>query len=185
MDSDVKAWLLCEDVLTQIKDELVLEAVDILKKEKKEGRMSISGYVPAMPEKGGELEEDLFMINKVVENAKEMRSTWSRYLEDSGSDGSVPPSRIEELKKFLLAVDAIDLLMHTSNVFKKWADDTGRFQKTERPVDVIVESARGSKTRIEALGFVLSSSTFNGSNCPLKNDELSILKEGYSKLKNE
>ena len=181
MDSKegVPAWLMCEDILTRTKDELVLEAIDLLKAEMKAGRIDIKGYVAILPEKSQELEQDIFIVNNLIARAPEIREQYRDYLKKEADGKITDPEMIlrgEGLRKFLLSVDAIDLLMRFSRVFGVWADDVGVFSKLNDPVDVMVKTANMDSERIEALSFVLSSKTFD-KNDALSNEEIQIYKD--------
>lgn len=175
----VPAWLVCEDMLTRTKDELILEAIDILRKEMAEGRIDIRGYVAAMPEKGKELEQDLFVISNLIGRAGEIRERYAEYAKREGKGGISDPDvvlRGEELRKFLLSVNAIDLLMRLSRVFGMWADDVGNYSLLNNLIDVMVKSAGLDGDRLEALGFVVSSKVFADSKA-LSDEEMRLLKE--------
>ena len=181
----IPAWLVCEDILTRVKDELILEAVDILRKEMKEGRIDIKGYVAALPDKGQELEQDLFMVNNLISNANDIRSQYKAYLEKESKGGIDSPeviARGEGLRRFLMAVDAIEMLMHLSRGYGMWADDTGVYSSLKDPVDVMRKSAMLDEGRAEALRFVLSSKSFASSEA-LENDEVQVLEETYEWIK--
>ncbi len=182
----VPAWLRCEDILTRSKDELILEAVDILKNEMKEKRIDIKGYIAALPDKGQELEQDLFMISQLIARADEIRAQYKGYLEKERNGEIKDPeiiARGEGLRRFLMSVDAIDMLMRMSRVFGMWADDTGVYSSLKDPVDVMVKSASLDGGRAEALEFVLSSRRFPGSEA-LTNEEMQILEETLDRMEN-
>ncbi|MEM3839247.1 MAG: hypothetical protein QXF01_01570 [Candidatus Micrarchaeaceae archaeon] len=181
----VPAWLLCEDMLTRVKDELVLEAIDILKKEMSEGRININGYVAVLPEKSQELEQDLFVLNNLISNANEIRQQYREYLEKEKRGEITDPgviARGEGLKKFLMAVDAIELLMHTSRIYGMWADDVGVYSSFADPVAIMVKSGMLDEGRTEALELVLSSKAFALSEA-LDIDEMQILRNTLEVLK--
>ncbi len=178
----VPAWLACEDILTRMKDELILEAVDILKREMRDGRIDIKGYVAALPEKGEELEQDLFMVNNLIANANEIREQYRSYLNKDAGGGARDPetvSRGEGLRRFLMSVDAIEMLMRLSKVCGVWADDTGVYSSLNDPVEVLRKSAMLDEERGEAAEFVLSSKSFAESEA-LDDGELRILREALS-----
>jgi hypothetical protein len=175
----VPSWLICEDILTRTKDELILEAVDLLKQEMKAGRIDIKGYVAALPEKNQELEQDMFVVNNLISRAPEIRQQYRAYLQDE-ADGKIKDPEIimrgAGLKRFLLSVDAIDLLMKFSRVVGMWADDVGVYSTIRDPVDIMVKTANLSEERIEVLDFVTKDKTFE-KNDVLSNEEMQILEE--------
>jgi hypothetical protein len=180
----VPAWLKCEDMLTRAKDELILEAIDLLKLEMKEKRIDIKGYIAALPDKGQELEQDLFMIGQLIARVEEIRSQYSGYLEKERNGEITDPeviARGEALRRFLMSIDAIDMLMHFSRVFGTWADDTGVYSALKDPVDVMVKSASLDGGRADALDFVLSSKKFSESDA-LSNDEMQVLEETLDRV---
>jgi hypothetical protein len=185
MDDGAKAWLICEDMLTRIKDELVLEAIDILEAERKSGRVGISGYVPVMPEKGPELEENLFLINKILENTNSILDRLAGYEKElvngSGAE-SATVERAEELRRFLMAVNAMEMLMDMSRVFGSWAEDMGKYHFAGSTEEILEHSIVGNGERVDALGFVLSSITFARSEA-LDTEEAAAFRNAYQKIR--
>ena len=170
---------MCEDVLTRTKDEFVLEAIDILRNEMKAGRIDIKGYVAALPEKGQDLEQDLFVVNNLISRAPEIRERYKNYLRDEAQGSIKDPETIargEGLRRFLMSVDAIDMLMRFSRIFGAWADDVGVYSSLKDPVDVMVKTANMDDERVEALEFALSSKTFER-NEAISNEERQLFEE--------
>ena len=159
-DSDIPAWMVCEEALTRLKDELVLEAIDILHQEVKAGRIDINGYVSLLPDKPDEIQRDMYIINNLRMKEHEIMEQYGHYMQQTDEKNPHTLSRIESLRKFLLSVRAISTLMHFSEIVGAWADDTGRYPK-ESEISVILEkTARSSADRLEVLDFVLSSTKF-------------------------
>ena len=63
--------------------------------------------------------------------------------------------RIEEMKKFLVAVGKISYFMELSSVFNSWVDDAGRQARINDPVEILERTMLENKERIPAVEFVL------------------------------
>jgi hypothetical protein len=174
-NGEMPAWLLCEDILTKIKDELILEAIDILHEEINQRRINIEGYVPILPEKTEEVERDLFLLNNLLSRREEIKEQYRRYSQERQKKDPEQVMRMEALNKFLMSIDAITFLMDTSHVFEMWADETGKYSRIRDPSELLSTSA-SNEERIAALRFILSSSKFT-ENEPLGDEEFAILRQ--------
>ncbi|MDE1823400.1 MAG: hypothetical protein KGH50_03680 [Candidatus Micrarchaeota archaeon] len=175
---DTPAWMLCEDMLTKAKDELILEAIDILHEQINEKRIDIQGYVPVLMDKSEELQKDMFIINNMLANKEQIKSQYASYL---GKDTKDPSelSRIEELKKLVMAMDAIDFLMAMSHVFESWAEETGNYPAVKDPLQLL-KKGMTNEQRIEALKYILSSKKFR-ENEALTESEMTLLNQALGK----
>ncbi len=180
-DKNSQAWLISDDILTKVKDELILEAIDLLREQIDAKRIDIKGYVPMLIDKPEEIERDLFIINNLISRAHEIRETYKDFTGKEGKESKDPETvaRMEELTKFMYAVDGIVMLMHLSKLFEGWAEDTGKFSTTKNPSEVIAHAMHGNKERHEALKFVLESKQFV-KNEVLDDEERKILKDAFN-----
>lgn len=174
---DTPAWLLCEDMLTKTKDEMILEAIDILHEQINEKRIDIQGYVPVLMDRSEELQKDMFIINNMLANSGQIRSQYSSYMGRETKDPALL-SRIEELKKLVMAIDAIEFLMSMSHVFEEWAEETGRYGTVKDPIELLRKSM-GSDQRKDALKYVLSSKKFKD-NEALSESETELLERALN-----
>ncbi len=182
--SEVPAWMLCEDIITRIKDELVLEAIDIVHENMDAGRMDISGYVPLLPDKPNEMQRDMFIINNLIEKENEIADKYRPYIEEKNVSDPAKLKRIEELRKFMLSLSAISMLMRFSKVAESWSNDIGMHSAVNDMKSIIVKTLAAADERMEILGYVLSSSRFARSEA-LKKNELAILKEALEAAKSK
>ena len=173
-DDSTAAWMLCDDIITRVKDELILEAVDILHEELKAGRIDLKGYVNVLPDKAQELQRDMYLINNLVQREQEIIAQYAPYLDGNGQHDSDKLSRIEDLRKFVLSVKAISMLMRLSIAAERWALDTGKYSALSDPVQIIKKTAIMADERKEILDFVLSHSKFTKSEA-LSGEEMGIL----------
>ena len=157
--NETPAWLLCENLLVDIKNELVLEAIDVLHQEMKEGRIEVNGGLVTAAEGKEEIEKDLFIINKITESRKETADRFMQYITEKESNPAVLDEytihRIEEMKKFLVAVGKISYFMELSSVFNSWVDDAGRQARINDPLEILEKTMLENKERIPAVEFVL------------------------------
>ncbi len=159
----VAAWMQCEDMLNKIREELILEAVDTLHAEAAAGRIDIKGNVVTTPDKSGDLERDMFVINNLLEHESEMREKYTMYITEKESSGELDAyavGRIEELKKFLLALTEITTLMHYSHQVNAWIEDARKLSSMDDPVKIIAATMAHNEPRIELLAFVLKRKAF-------------------------
>lgn len=176
-NDDAPAWIMCEDIITRLKEELILEAIDILHEEMKAGRIDIAGYVSLLPDKSNEMQRDMYIINNLIDRELEIMEQYRPFLGSIESETDpVKVARIEELRKFMLSVQAISTLMRLSKVAEAWAEDTGKYSDSHDIEEIIIGTLRVAEDRVEVLDFVLSSSKFSKSEA-LSAQELEVLKK--------
>lgn len=176
-EKKMPAWLVCYDLFTRIKDELILEAIDILHEQMEAKNIDIQGYVSVLQDKSQEVQRDMYIINNLLLREREIREQYQSYI--NGSAGDRNPDvvlRVEQLKKFMLAVDAISMLMNLSKRFEEWTEDTGNFHESRDIAEVIVKSMLLDSGRKPMLEYVLASRRFRKSDA-IKADELKLLEK--------
>jgi hypothetical protein len=175
-NTSTPAWMVCEDIITRLKDELVLEAIDILQEEIKAGRIDIKGYVSLLPDKSDEIQRNMYIINNLRIREHEIMEQYRPYLGEINETDPEKLKRIEDLKKFVLSVGAISTLMRFSEVAGVWAEDTGKYTELKDQERIMISTIRGADDRIEVLEFALSSSRFLKSET-LNVDEVAMLRK--------
>jgi hypothetical protein len=169
-DEDIPAWIECSDIMSRIREELILEAIDVLHREIEAGRITINADMIRLPEGSSETDRDLIVINNILGREDEIREAYSSYM-NSGSD--LPPkdpillSRIDDLKKFLMSIKEMSMLMELGRTFGEMANESGYFPKEKTAAGVLRGMLDGNGERVDAVRFVLSSRNF------VKNDALS------------
>ncbi len=153
---DIPAWLYCQDILLSIKEELIAEALDTLDAEIREKRIDIQGEMVTAQEGSEDIEKKMFVIGKLREQADGIRERYKSYMSipDSAKAKLDPGfvSRLESMRKFLLAVTQISMLMDYSDVFNEWARDMNMGDKGATPIDILVSTIE-EDGRYEALEF--------------------------------
>jgi len=183
-EHDAPAWMACEDIITRLKDELILEAIDLLHEEIKAKRIDISGYVSLLPDKSDEIQRDMYIINNLVERQSEILEQYRPFLEGKADHSTAQKvARIEELRKFVLSVQAISTLMKLSSIAESWAEDTGKYSGLTDPLEIMLRTISMSQERSEVLDFVVSSSKFARSEA-LTKKELDMLREAQEHIQN-
>jgi hypothetical protein len=182
-DSAALPWMACEDIITRLKDELVLEAIDILQDEIKAGRMDIKGYVSLLPDRSDEIQRNMYIINNLRMREHEIVEQYRPYLGEMEERDPDKLKRMEDLKKFVLSVGAISTLMRFSDVAGVWADDTGRYPDLDDTEEIMVNTIRGAEDRIEVLEFALSSSKFMKSEA-ISDEEAAMLRRALARCRN-
>lgn len=162
MDQDsVQAWLLCEDLLVRIRGELISEALELLQKEIKEGRVAINGTLPGSQDSGAS-DTEFFVIRRLIAERPGIMERYSAYV------GRMPGKRLddtevhemEELKRFLSAIDGLALLVRLADVFGAWAGDMADAMDMKSVEDVLKATSQLRVERGEALSTLLTDETF-------------------------
>lgn len=175
--------MVCEDIISRVKDELMYEAVEILHGEADSGRIKMDGNLVTSEEGTGEAERDIFILDKLLEDEPIIRSRYENFVKAT-EEGEASPevvARIEDVRKFLLAISEISLIVRYARIFSAWFADAGKQMKVSDPSDIFYMTSLHNKERMEALDFVLTSKKFLKSG-ELKEGELKILKGAYSRL---
>ena len=119
-------WLEAQAFLIKAKDEMLARALDTLDKEIKEGRAAVNGRLVTAVEQN-DSETRMFVLENIVENSDSIISRHSANINSLEMDGTAADSttvqRIEELKKFLLAVGKMRMLYDYSKELDDWASD--------------------------------------------------------------
>jgi len=162
MEEGIPAWLVCVDILNKAKNELITEAMDTLKEQIGANNIAIEGnLVTTMPDKSAETERDIFIINRLLENANNIRQTYNRFISEKESVpqnlDSETVERIAKLKVFLLSLDKIEFLMEYSGHFSDWDHDVSMEVKIGSPAEIIAKTVRTNPERREILMFLLNS----------------------------
>lgn len=183
MQDGMPAWIICEDILIKIKEELILEAVDVLKKEISNKSIEIDGKFITTPDKPSETGQDMFIIYNLLSREEEIRSRYQGYINElekgkNNLDYSLL-TRIEDLKKFLLSLTQLAILMNFAKVLELWINDVTKEMRIKEPSGILVKTINQDPQRIDALRFILNSTTFAKSNI-LAGDEYNILKTASS-----
>jgi len=169
---EVPAWIMCAEILNEIKNELALEAADALNEAIKAKLVEVSGSIVTLPDRPKELEMDMFIIKKILHEKEDIIGKYKNFLkDDSATDPNVVMQR-ERLRKFLLYVEQISLLMRYSGIFEHWMDDVGS-KTSETDPQKILGSTINSE-RFDALDYILKSAAF-AKNHVLKSGERKIL----------
>ncbi|MDE1857034.1 MAG: hypothetical protein KGH98_03035 [Candidatus Micrarchaeota archaeon] len=156
--SEMPAWIVCQGLLTKLKDELILEAMEVLHREIDAGRIKVGGSMVTLPDKSAEMERDMFIINNLIAESPKIHERYDSYVADKDSGAQTDPKmvqRIEELHRFLLGVDEIALLIRMSKTFNDWIEETGEHTRINDPSEIIRLTSEAKGERAEALRFVL------------------------------
>jgi hypothetical protein len=177
-DDGIPPWMIAQDILVKIKDELVLEAIDILHKEIDAKRIAITGSVGILPERSVEVENDLFVIRNMLESREAIHKQYETYLNAKPGDkmSKQEAVRVEDLRKLMMAISEISLLMEYGTAIEAWITDAGTLSKSKTPAEVIGKSVHPDQVRAEILAFVLKNKRFIAAE-PLNDKENATLKE--------
>lgn len=157
-DSELPAWLICEDTFNKIKTELITEAMDTLQEAIDSKSIEIKGSLVNLPDKPSDTDMKMFIINRIIEDKESIMERYKNHVsetEESSNDPKVIQQK-ERLKKFLLSVEQISMLMSYSNVINGWMHDVSMQITAKEPVEV-VKSTINSDERVEVIRYVLGS----------------------------
>ncbi len=151
--------MLCEDMLNKIREELLVEATEVLHREADAGRIAINGYVVTTPDRPSDMERDFFVINNLLAQEQEMREKYASFIREKEADpksmDTYTVGRVEEMKKFLTALTEISMLMHCSHEMNEWIDELRKIPKIQEPEKIIATIIAHNEPRQELLRFVL------------------------------
>ena len=163
-DDEIPAWMTAQALVIKAKNVLTEEAIEVLYKEIEEKRMAISGtFMPIELEKSGEMEQGLFLIRHLMDERENLERSFNEFLKaaEAGPIDATARKRIEEAKKFLVAVARIDTLTRYGMVFDSWFGDASTLVKEKDPASILAKTAGAADThRAEALDYLLSSRMF-------------------------
>lgn len=182
--TDTPKWMIAQDILVKAKNELILEAVDTLHIEIKEKRLEVNGSVIKLPDKSSEIEMDMLILNNLLEQEQQIVENYGKFIkekEDSEKDPAMI-ERINELKKFLMAVTQIKILMNFAKTIDEWVLDFANSMNIDGVAKILAETAKKNVERIEILSFIIDNKKFYD-NEALSNEELIYIKEAYELCK--
>ncbi len=166
------AWMVCTDLLNKIKSELVTEAMEELDNQIAKKNIDIKGALITLPERPGETDMKMFVIRRLLSEAKKIREMYSETATTSDVNDSRIVEQRERSRIFLLGVEKIVLLMHYESMIDSWSYDVGKMAGMENAVEIIRGTASAERT--DLIRFVLGSKTMIKENV-LAEDERSIL----------
>ncbi|EET89641.1 MAG: hypothetical protein LVQ97_01750 [Candidatus Micrarchaeales archaeon] len=169
----VPQWITAHDLLIRLKDELIGKAIALLHKEESEGRIKISGTLMSTPDKNSENENDMFILNNITAKIDEMHVQYESYLSSNSEKDPALIKRIEDLKKFLMAMDSINILVEYSKAMDPWIDEAALEIKSESAAQIIADTASRNPDRVEILNYICKNSYFR--NEVLSKAELEIV----------
>ncbi len=147
-------WLEAQAFLIKIKDEMLARALDTLDIEVKAGRAAINGRLVTAVEQN-DSETKMFVLDNIVDNADAIIRRHSQSIEELEGSGSVDSrtvERIEELKRFLLAVGKMKMLYDYSIELGSWASELQADTPGNDIEDMLLHGI--TSYRKEILGFV-------------------------------
>lgn len=158
--------MVAQSLVIKAKNAMIEEAVDILYGEIEAKRIAINGkFMPMELEKSGEMEQGLFLIRHMLEQKPEMEKYFAAMIKDYKARKSPDEKTVrtmENLKKFMDAVDRIEALTHYGLLFDKWFNDVSKSVAGKAPEEILAKTSGGPKThRAEAVRFLVKQKLFN------------------------
>ncbi|MDE1855149.1 MAG: hypothetical protein KGH57_02405 [Candidatus Micrarchaeota archaeon] len=178
-DDGTPAWMVCDAIISKMRDELLSQAVSVMRDQLDRKRISLEGQLPAMSEEGGEKEKDAFLLSQIVKEHENIERRFSEYI-DQAHVGKDSLQRIDELQKFLLELRQIVMLNDYSKACESWMADAEKELKEEAP-DVLLAKTIKKDTRLrgEILKHVLKDKSIIEGGV-FSDDERSIMENALS-----
>lgn len=184
---NMAAWIICQDLVLKIRDELKNQAIATLDNEIKEGRMKVNGQVLTLDPENKEEERSMFLISNLIEQHEEMIRGYSDYISKNEARDDLKPQDIlnmESIKKLMLAMKKIVMLMGYSNLLGMVYNDIGMKVRQETPSKILVELSSDYPDLPELLNFVLSYKPIAEAGLLSQSDE-SIIKDALAQIPKE
>ncbi|HUC38850.1 MAG TPA: hypothetical protein VL944_01840 [Candidatus Acidoferrum sp.] len=155
----IPAWIICEDLLVKVKAELANEAILVLQKEVKAGRMKVSGNLVSS-EVQNDSERDLFVANEIAAESDEMLQSYGNYIKEKESKAHSLTSdeviMMETTKRLMLAVQEITFLINYRTVTEEWILEIEGIPQIRDPVELLAHTIHGKEDdRFSVLDFSL------------------------------
>lgn len=178
-ESDIQAWLLCEDILNKVKSELITQAMDTLDEAINSKAIDVKGSLITLPDKPSETEMKIFIINKLLDEKEKIMEMYNGYLVDIAASGGTDAGKLqqkERLEKFLLYIEKISMLMEYSTVVNAWMLEINTEAKETDASIIIKKTALKDSSRQKVLDYVLKNKTIIKEEI-LSSNEMEILKK--------
>ena len=163
-EGGIPAWILCEDVLVKLKEELGNEAIMLIQKEVKAGRMKVEGRMVSS-EAASDAERDLFVASEIAKESAGMLRGYSDYiLAKEASPAQLTAGDVEKMenvKRLMLAVSEIAMLMDYRRVAEEWILEIEGIPQIDDPSELLASTMHGrDDERFRVLEFALSRKSF-------------------------
>ena len=153
--SGTPAWLVCVDLLSKIKTEMITQAMETLQQAIDSKAIEIEGSLVTTPDQHSESEMQIFIIRRLIEQREGIINRYKGYLSASGEKQTPEMmQQTERLKKFLLSVDQIAMLMHYSEISEHWMNELAMQVGAASPRDAIKRTL--NEERSELLRYLLN-----------------------------
>jgi hypothetical protein len=158
-ESDLQAWLVCEEIFNKIKTELITQAMDTVKEAIDSKMMDVKGSLINLPDKASDTELYMFLISQILEQRENIVKNYEKYLNGVDYDKLSPEmlQQVGRLRKFILYIDKIAILMDYGSAFDSWMNDVAMEIREKDPSKIIRDTMNDS--RIELISFVLKNQT--------------------------
>ena len=150
MDEETPAWMQCEDMLSRIRSELIMQAMDMLQLAIDSKAIDVGGSLINLPDRPSEIDMKMFIIGKLLEEKERIMEMYS----------GKPPEDVatkERLDKFLLAVGQISMLMDYANAVEAMVGEIPEMAGESDPYELLRMLLGSDARRIEALRYAESS----------------------------
>jgi hypothetical protein len=87
-ESDLQAWLVCEEIFNKIKTELITQAMDTVKEAIDSKMMDVKGSLINLPDKASDTELYMFLISQILEQRENIVKNYEKYLNGVDYDSS-------------------------------------------------------------------------------------------------
>ncbi len=150
MDDETPAWMQCEDMLSRIRAELIMQAMDMLQLAIDSKAIDVGGSLINLPDRPSEIDMKMFIIGRLLEEKDRIMEMYS----------GKPPEDVatkERLDKFLLAVGQISMLMEYAKSVESMVGEIPERAGETDPYELLRLLMGSDAGRIEALRYAESS----------------------------
>ncbi|MCL4388035.1 hypothetical protein M1567_02690 [Candidatus Marsarchaeota archaeon] len=157
-ESRIPSWIACEDLLVKMREELIDRAIKLLNREIEAGHIAVNGSTLFSSEANADVEEAMYLINNLIDDSGRLHKEYNEYIEkNSGKKLSeAEAKKFEELQKFVLSVEHLNMLMEYSRVLSSWADAAGKMIDGKSITDILERTVDKEELRRTVLEFFMS-----------------------------
>ncbi len=177
---NIPAWIDCEAMLVKMREELLDAAIKILNKEIEAGHIKVNGSALFSSEESSDVEQAMYLINNLIDDSGRLHKEYNDYLMKSEGKklDEASAKKFEELQKFVLAVEQINMLMDYSNVLSSWAEVANKLIRARGNEEILKLTVASNEERRSVLEFFVNNkSTYSE---VLTSEELEMIKRVIS-----
>ncbi len=157
--TETPAWMACDEIVSKSRDELLSQAISVMREQIEKKRISLEGHLPTLTEGEGEKEKDMFLLLQLVKEHENIEIQFASYIREAQMSKQ-ELSRVDELEKFLLSLRQIMMLYNYSRACESWLIDVEKELRERRSEIILARTAlHDPQIRREILEHLLADKT--------------------------